>query len=417
MAQADFGQGSKRRVLALMLAGVALLAGPAPGIFAPNAALAQNLFAPRLYVNGEAITEFEVKQRMLFMQVLRAPGNLETEAMKALVEDKLRLAEAKRLGMKLSPKDVTQAMNEFASRANLTADQLVAELQTVGISTETYRDFVTAGALWRNIVRAKFGGKVSASEAEVDRALDASSRPSALKLQVAELVIPQEPGAEQASMALAQRLAAEITSEAGFASAARQYSAAPTAQNGGRLPDWLPLANLPPAIASQLMALAPGGVTAPIQVPGAVVLFQLRDIAKDSGAAPVKVQVEWAEFTVPDDAAKIAHIRANANSCRELYGQAKGLPPEMMTVKSAPLAEVPQDVALELARLDLNQISTTLRSQPGFKRLIMLCARQAEMETPLSRDKVKERVINEKLEGLAEGYLEELRSAALIREP
>ena len=37
--------------------------------------LAQDLFAPRVYVNDRAITNYEVEQRALFLQVLRAPGN------------------------------------------------------------------------------------------------------------------------------------------------------------------------------------------------------------------------------------------------------------------------------------------------------------------------------------------------------
>jgi peptidyl-prolyl cis-trans isomerase SurA len=47
----------------------------------------------------------------------------------------------------------------------------------------------------------------------------------------------------------------------------------------------------------------------------------------------------------------------------------------------------------------------------------MLCSREMTREEPVSRDRVREAVINQKLEGLAEGYLEELRSAAFIREP
>ena len=47
----------------------------------------------------------------------------------------------------------------------------------------------------------------------------------------------------------------------------------------------------------------------------------------------------------------------------------------------------------------------------------MLCSREVTREEPISRDQVREAVTNQKLEGLAEGYLEELRAAAFIREP
>lgn len=377
--------------------------------------LAQDLFAPRLYVNDRVITEYEVAQRAMFLQVLRAPGNLEEEALKALIEDRLRQTESERLGLKLTDEQVKAGMEEFASRANLTAEGLIAELDKVGISAETYRDFVAAGLLWREAVRARFLGQVPVSDADVDRALEASARPRALRVLASELVIPLEPGNEPAGLDLANRLAQEITSEGAFAAAASQYSAAPTAARGGRL-DWVPLANLPPAIGQAILALGPGEVSDPVQVPGAVVLFQLRDVARDTAAEPIAVTVEYADFLIPDDAAEIARLRAEVDVCKDLYGQASGLPEDRLTVSKLPMSEVPGDVALELARLDPGEASVAL-TRSGFRRFLMLCGREATLETPLTRDQVRERVINQKLEGLAAGYLQELRSAAILREP
>ena len=377
--------------------------------------LAQDLFAPRVYVNDRAITNYEVEQRALFLRVLRAPGNPEEEALKALIEDRLRQTEAERLGMKVAEKDLTAGMTEFASRANLTADQFTAELGKAGIAPETFRDFVAAGVLWRQVVRARFLGQVPISENDIDRALEAGTRPKALQVLVSELVIPAPPGEEDAAMAKAQELSDSLSGEGAFASAARSYSAAPTAGAGGRL-DWLPLANLPPAIGQKVLALDPGEVSDPVAVPGAVVLFLLRDVATDKTAEPISVSVDWVEFLVPDDAAEIARLRAKADDCAMLMGEAKGLPEDRMTRTKAGMGEVPGDVALELAKLDPNEISVAL-TRGGYRRMLMLCGRAPVLEPMPTRDQVREQVINQKLEGMAEGYMEELRSAAIIREP
>ena len=47
----------------------------------------------------------------------------------------------------------------------------------------------------------------------------------------------------------------------------------------------------------------------------------------------------------------------------------------------------------------------------------MLCGREEVAEEPIDRDQVRERLIGQKAEGLAETFLEELRSTAIIREP
>ncbi len=377
--------------------------------------LAQDMFAPKLYVNDRAITVYEVEQRALFLQVLRAPGNPEDEAMKALLEDRLHQTEAERLGIKLSEKDLTAGLTEFAARANLTAEQFTAELAKAGVAAETFRDFVAAGLLWRQVVRARFLGQVPISEADIDKALEASARPRALQVLVSELVIPAPQGEEQAALAKAQELSDSISGESAFASAARRFSAAPTAGAGGRL-DWLPLANLPPAIGQKILALDAGEVSDPIAVPGAVVLFILRDVATDKTAEPISVSVDWVEFLVPDDAAEIARLRAAVDDCPMLMGEAKGLPEDRMTRTKAGLETVPGDVALELAKLDPNETSVAL-TRGGYRRMLMLCGRSPVLEPMPTRDQVREQVINQKLEGMAGGYEEELRSAAIIREP
>jgi peptidyl-prolyl cis-trans isomerase SurA len=391
------------------------VAAVALGLALTAPVLAQDLFTPRLQVNDRVITNYEVAQRALFLRVLRAPGNPEEEALKALTEDRLRQTEAERLGITVTDAEVLGGMNEFAGRANLTSEQFISELEKAGIAAETFRDFVSAGLLWRKAVRARFLGQIPISDVDLDRALEASARPRALQVLASELVIPAPEGQEDAAMARAQELSDTLSGEAAFASAARRFSAAPTAGAGGRL-DWLPLANLPAAIAQKILALDTGEVSDPIAVPGAVVLFLLRDVAMDTKAEPLSVSVEWAEFLVPDDAAEIARIRAAADSCTDLYAQAKGLPEDRLTVTKAGIDQVPGDVALELARLDRGEISTAL-TRGGYRRLLMLCGREQVVEPPPTRDQIREQVINQKLEGLAEGYMEELRSAAIIREP
>jgi peptidyl-prolyl cis-trans isomerase SurA len=373
-------------------------------------------FSPRLFVNDRVITQFEVDQRIAFLKLLRSPGDIEQEALKGLVEDRLRVTEAERLELEATEEEVKAGIEEFAQRANLTADQFVQELDKIGVAAETLRDFVSAGVVWRKVVRARFQGQVPISENDVDLALEAATRPGRLRVLMSELVLPVpegEDGLEQ--MELATSLSQSLRGDAEFAAAAQEYSAAPTGKDGGRL-DWLPLASLPGPVASAAVVLEPGEVSEPLMVPGAVVLFMLRDLALDTSGEPIRVTVEWAEFLVPDDPAETARVKAAVDTCYDLNALAKGLPADRLTVTSQPASQVPGDVALELARLDPGESSVALK-RGGFRRFLMLCGREEELEEPPTRDQVRQRVIGQKLDGLAEAYLQELRSAAIIREP
>ncbi len=375
-----------------------------------------NPFSPRIIVNERVVSNYELDQRIQFLKVLRTPGDLDKLALDALIEDRLRVQEAERLEIAATPEQVELGMTEFAGRANLSVEQFVAAIAEAGVESETFRDFVAAGVVWRDVVRAKFGAKTEVTETEIDRTLANQARVDGVRVLISELIIPAPPGSEEDVLAQAQNLQSQINSDASFAEAARTYSAAPSAARGGRM-DWMPLANLPAAIAPFVLALAPGQVSDPIPIPGAVALFQLRDLEETDTEAPATTQVEYAELLLPNDSNALtaaAGIKAKVDACNDLY--ALGFPANQLTRKTQTMAEVPVDVGLELARLDAGESAATLVR--GTARVfVMLCTRMPVVEEPPTRDQVRTQIINQRLSRLADGYLADLRANAIIQEP
>ncbi|MFM2389198.1 MAG: hypothetical protein RLZZ437_753 [Pseudomonadota bacterium] len=410
------------------------------GLSAPVVAQ-DNLFAPYLYVGDRVITNFELDQRARFLALLRAPGDPLELAREALIDDKLRLIAAERLGIEVSEEALLAGLEEFAGRANLNAEQFTAAIGQGGVEPQTFRDFVEAGLVWRDVVRGRYAGQISVSEAEVDRAIAQGAQETKIRLLVSELVVAAPPGQEEATLARVRGIRDSIRSGGNFAAAARRFSASPTAGSGGALP-WLPLENLPPNITSLLLGLEPGGVSEPVVVPNAVVLFQLRDIEETVGPASAGVEVEYAQYLIPDTAeaaVEIARLRANVSRCAELYAEAQGQPVEQLTVSTASMGTIPQDVALELAKLDLNETSVAL-TRGGNRVFLMLCSRralpaapeivldgvtppaeataaEADAETGPNREEVRNQLLNQRLAGFAERDLAKLRAEVLIREP
>ena len=374
-------------------------------------------FAAVMKINDSVITQYELDQRKLFLMLLRQPGDPEKEALRGLIQDRLAAGEARRFGVRLTREQVTAGMNEFAGRANLTAEQLIEALGQAGVSAETFRDFVANGLLWRDIIRGRFGGTVTVTEAEVDRAIANGTKRTAMQLLLSELAIPVE-GDPEDELALARRLRAEINSEAAFASAARRYSASPSAGRGGRL-DWTPAANLPPQVVQLALATGPGQVSEPVTLPEAIILFQLRDVAEDQSAEGPLVEVEYAEYLIPnteDAQAQAAALSNRIDTCKDLYAEARGLPEDRLTVTRTTVQELPRDIGLELAKLDLGESSTTL-TRGGFRVFLMLCAREPKGEAPIDRDVIRNQLVSQELVTRAELYLEELRSEAIIETP
>ena len=428
------------RSLKSALFGVSLLClAPA---FATSTAVAQEggLFAPRMVINGQTITNFEVEQRILFLRALRAPGDPEKEALNGLLKDRLGAQAAKDMEISVTAEEVEQGLAEFASRANLNTEEFVAALAEEGVEPETFRDFVANGLLWRNVVRTKFGASVRISEAQIDRALAENARTPAVQFLLSELILPVLDAEVADVLERAREIKADTGSEQSFAAAARELSAAPSAERGGRL-DWIPIANLPPAIAAQVLKLAPGEVSDPIVVPEAVVLFQLNGLTDAESAQPARVEVEYAQFALPLGTDP-ATIRTQADDCGDLYPLARGLPADQLRVTTQLMGEVPQDIGLELAKLDPGE--SIVRARGGFNELLMLCLRTgipdidpaaptpeaeaaAEATAPegdaeaadapsVDREAVRTELGNQQLTALADAFMEELRSEAIIKE-
>lgn len=164
------------------------------GMSAP-AALAQSQFTPELYVNDRAITTFEITQRRRLLVLFRTPGDLEEAAREQLIDDRLRMYAAARDGIQVTDEQITEGIEEFAGRANLTGAQLIGALAQAGVQRESFEDFIRAGQAWRAVVRARFGPRAQVTEAEVDRAIanaaGRNSGPGTFALEFAQYIPPE----------------------------------------------------------------------------------------------------------------------------------------------------------------------------------------------------------------------------------
>ena len=187
--------------------------------------------------------------------------------------------------------------------------------------------------------------------------------------------------------------------------------------------EWIPLANLPPALAGQVLALAPGQVSAPIPVPNAIALFQLRALEETGAPAEQAVSVEFARYFIPggrtaDALAEAERIKGKADTCDDLYGIAKGQPEDRLLRDTLPVGDVQGDIALELAKLDNNEVSTALTTGDGQALVfLMLCGRTLAVNAEANRDQVRQNLLNQRLASYADGYLAELKADAVIVYP
>ena len=167
------------RLLSFVLLAVTVMAQPL---------MAQGLFSPVITVNDDVITRYELNQRVSMLEALGARGDLREQAIDGLIADRVRTAEAGSFGLVATEAQTIQALEEFAARNNQTVEGVLGVLAARGVTRETLRDFVTANFIWQSLIRQRFAGSTSVSEAEVDAALAATGESTHLRVLVSEIV-------------------------------------------------------------------------------------------------------------------------------------------------------------------------------------------------------------------------------------
>lgn len=133
--------------------------------FGATVAQAQAVVA---FVNGDPITSYDVDQRLRINGALGKRGGGRQEALRDLIDDRLKVIEARRIGYRISEDNVDEQMARIARSNNQTMLDFSQNLSKAGIDANAYKFKLKADYSWELAVGSKFKNAGSASGQEVD---------------------------------------------------------------------------------------------------------------------------------------------------------------------------------------------------------------------------------------------------------
>lgn len=147
------------RPIAVALAAVLVLAAPdgAP-------ALAQSSI--KIIVNDSAITSMDLANRARLLQLAQkmSPGAAQAAAKEELIDDVLKIQEAKRRGIEVPDSAVESAVADIAGRSKMTSAQFARALGGAGVNISTLKSRLKAQMAWGRVVRGKVQAAVKAEQ-------------------------------------------------------------------------------------------------------------------------------------------------------------------------------------------------------------------------------------------------------------
>jgi peptidyl-prolyl cis-trans isomerase SurA len=240
---------------ALLLLAAALLTPPDPATASQILAL----------VNGEPITALDVEYRSRFVEAFERRRPSRKEALDELVEQKVKLHQARKLGIGISDTEVERAIATIARNSGRTSAQLQEALQQAGINPGHFKTKLRIDIGWREALQKMAPGSFQVRDADVVAALVARGQtPSAKATQYTMrqfvFVVPRgSSDAFRASrMREAEALRAKFHDCERDVALAREYSEVVVMDPVVRISS-----DLPPRLQQLLEKIPDGGMTPP----------------------------------------------------------------------------------------------------------------------------------------------------------
>jgi peptidyl-prolyl cis-trans isomerase SurA len=211
-------------------------------------------------VNDIPVTTGDIAHRAAFLRLQRKKG----DAAQEMIDQTLRMAEARRLGIRISDAQVEAAYQRFASSNKMQLSQLDGVMEKSGVSKDHFKEFIRAQMAWNQALSARYhsgeGGSVTEQDA-VRRMLDkGGSKPSATEYMLQQVIFVVPAAERSATLAKRKREADAMRARFNGCNTTREFAKGlidVTVRDLGRV-----LApQLPPDWAEQIKATKVGGAT------------------------------------------------------------------------------------------------------------------------------------------------------------
>jgi peptidyl-prolyl cis-trans isomerase SurA len=129
-------------------------------------------------VNGDPITALDIEQRSKLIQLSTHKAPTRQEVLDELINEKLKVREAKKFGLDIPNSDVDNAYASMASRMRLTPEQLTEQLAKSGVHTATLKARIKADITWPQLVRGRYQSSLQIGDKDILTAMESKSNDS-----------------------------------------------------------------------------------------------------------------------------------------------------------------------------------------------------------------------------------------------
>ncbi|MFY9327232.1 MAG: peptidylprolyl isomerase [Georgfuchsia sp.] len=237
-------------------------------------------------VNNEAITEYDLKQRLtVALQQLRAqniqpPSEdvMVKQVLESLIMERIQLQYAKETGLSISDSDLDATIRRIAESNKASVTEMKAAIERDGINWDRFRHDIREQVILSRVREREVDNRVNVSDGEIDNYLANPPAVESGKVNIAHILIrvPEQASPEQLLQlrARAEQALAQIKAGEDFGKVVATFSDAPDALTGGVV-GLRPVDSLPPLFGDVLGKLQPGETSEILRSPAGFHIIKL----------------------------------------------------------------------------------------------------------------------------------------------
>ncbi len=236
-------------------------------------------------VNNDAITATDVAERLKLVMVSSGIPNsadirakLTPQVINMLVDERLMLQEAGRMGINITPEEVDTGFATIAQQNGMDLQKFRGMMKKSGVPARAMEHQIRAQMAWGKVVQQKIRPTVTVNDLEVDSMIERlRANIGKNEYLVGEIFLPIDNPQEESNVSqLAQKLTKEmLQGKVPFPRVAAQFSQSASSKRGGDV-GWVQEGQLAPELEEILMRMNEGDLSEPVRTLAGYYIITLR---------------------------------------------------------------------------------------------------------------------------------------------
>lgn len=376
--------------------------------------LSTNVFSAQIVatVNDMPISSFDAEARAKLIAIQNSTPITDAkkkeyveQALKALIDDKVKIIEATKQQFAISNKDIQNAIYHLEAQNGLKKGSMESMLKKNKIPLSILQEQIKADLLWLQVIQKNKSAIPEATQTEINKRINKIRKELQTEgFYVAEILVKDKKTAEQ--------IYTELHKGKAFQELAEKNSISPSAKKGGEV-GWIENNHYPTKVMMMLTQMSSGDVTAPIKTEKGylIVLILERKHAIKTDTIPIW---ELAQMALQQNKTAALGDKINSlNSCETFMDFAKTFAIEK-SAKSGMIApdQLPQELKNILNDKPTNQVIGPIQTQ-NSDLFFMKCKITQKKIIPDKRE-IKMQIEGEEMEKLSEKLLKNAKRFVVI---